>query len=70
MYIPSSSNVPSLRHLCDSTELKYGGAYAVTEMDTVFSADTRPLESVTVAVKVIVPEVFKNPVVSVEAVPL
>ena len=38
-------------------------------MDVVFAFDTRPLESVTVAVNVIVPEVFKNPVVSVSAVP-
>ena len=33
-------------------------------MDVVFASDTRPLESVTVAVNVIVPEVFKNPVVA------
>ena len=38
-------------------------------MDTIFASDTLPLESVTVAVKVIVPDKFRNPVVSVEAVP-
>ena len=38
-------------------------------MDVVLASDIRPLESVTVAVNVIVPEVFKNPVVSVSAVP-
>ena len=32
-------------------------------MLTVAAADTRPLESVTVAVKVTVPELFRNPVV-------
>ena len=37
-------------------------------MLTVFAADVRPLESVTVAVKVIVPEVFKKPVVKEELV--
>ena len=39
-------------------------------MEYVTAADTRPLESVTVAVNVMVPAVFKNPVVKVEAVPL
>ena len=33
------------------------------------AAEVLPLESVTVAVKVIVPELFKNPVVRVEEVP-
>ena len=40
-----------------------------TVIDTVATAEVLPLESVTVAVKVIVPELFKNPVVRVEAVP-
>ena len=39
-------------------------------IETEASADTRPLESVTVALKVIVPELLRNPVVSVEAEPL
>ena len=38
-------------------------------MLTVLAADVRPLESVTVAVKVIVPDVLRKPVVSVLAVP-
>ena len=37
-------------------------------MLTVAAVDTRPLESVTVAVKVTVPEVFKKPVVKLDAV--
>ena len=39
-------------------------------METDASADTRPLESVTVALKVMVPELLRNPVVRVEAEPL
>lgn len=35
----------------------------------VAAAEVLPLESVTVAVKVIVPEPFKNPVVRVEEAP-
>ena len=41
----------------------------MTVIDTVGAAEVLPLESVTVAVKVIVPELFKNPVVRVEDVP-
>ena len=37
-------------------------------MATVADADTRPLESVTVAVKVIDPAVFRKPVVKLDAV--
>lgn len=37
-------------------------------METVLAAETLPRESVTVAVKVIVPDVFKNPVVKLEDV--
>lgn len=48
--------------------LKAGGLYATTEIDTVAAAEVRPLESVTVAVKVIVPDEFRKPVVSVDAV--
>lgn len=41
----------------------------MTVIDTVVAAEVLPLESVTVAVKVIVLELFKNPVVRVEDVP-
>ena len=37
-------------------------------METVAEEETLPRESVTVAVKVIVPDEFKNPVVKLEAV--
>ena len=37
-------------------------------IDSVAEDDTLPRESVTVAVKVIVPEEFKNPVVKLDAV--
>ena len=37
-------------------------------MDTVAAEETLPRESVTVAVKVIVPDVFKYPVVKLEEV--
>ena len=39
-------------------------------IETEASGDTRPLESVTVALKVIVPELLRKPVVSVDAEPL
>jgi hypothetical protein len=39
--------------------VKDGALYATTEMLTVAAAEVRPLESVTVAVKVIVPEVLR-----------
>ena len=41
----------------------------MTVIDTVVAAEVLPLESVTVAVKVIVPELFKKPVVREEDVP-
>ena len=59
-----------LKQRWDNEELKYGGEEAVTVIETEASADTRPLESVTVALKVIVPELLRKPVVSVEAEPL
>ena len=37
-------------------------------MRTVFASETRPLESVTLAVKVMVPEEVRNPVVKLDAV--
>ena len=49
--------------------MKVGGEYATTDIDTVVSADQRPLLSLTLAVKVIVPEVFRNPVVRLLPVP-
>ena len=49
--------------------MKVGGEYATTEIDTVFSSDQRPRLSLTFAVKVTVPEVVKNPVVSKFDVP-
>ena len=57
-----------LRHLWLSKLKNAGGEYACTVMDTVFASDTRPLESVTVAVNVMVPGVFRNPVVKLAAV--
>ena len=55
-------------HLWEIYLEKLGAEYATTEIVTVALADTRPLESVTDAVKVIVPDVFKNPVVNDDAV--
>ena len=47
---------------------KLGTEYATTEMDTVAADEVLPLESVTVAVKVIVPELLRKPVVKLDEV--
>ena len=49
--------------------MKLGAEYATTDIDTVLASDTLPRESVAVAVKVIVPDEFKSPVVSIDSVP-
>ena len=49
--------------------MKVGGEYATTKMDTVFSADQRPLLSFTFAVNDIVPDVVSRPVVKLLDVP-
>ena len=47
---------------------KLGALYATTVIVTVALVDTRPLESVTDAVKVIDPDVLRKPVVNEDAV--
>ena len=66
--MPLSEAVPALLHLWEIYLEKLGAEYATTVIVTVALADTCPLESVTDAVKVIVPDVFKNPVVNDDAV--